>query len=129
MLGIKIRMSRTSDRMATDWPATENDMQVKPVSAIHPLHIREKQVSAPVSNAQLNASAGGFDAFGMVPVHVAAAALKRDAFHGAHAEYAAQLLADPYTQAATEMERRRYLAQYSAAEDTEREFHSYSVSL
>ena len=65
----------------------------------------------------------------MVPAHIAAAALARDAYHGTHAEYAAQLLADPAANAANELERRRLMAHYAEAEEEKRTFTSYTISI
>lgn len=105
-------------------------MQVRPVSAIHPLRIRPKPVTAPVSNPDMNAASDSrFADLGMVPAHIAAAALGRDARHGTHAEYAAQLLADRCADEESWLERQRHLAQYASAAEEERRFYSYSVSI
>jgi len=105
-------------------------MQVNPVSAIHALRIRPKPVTAPASNSEsASAGNGAFGETGMVPAHVASAALRRDSYHGAHAEYAAQLLADRYASAETHLERQQHLAQYASAAEEERKFYSYSVSV
>ncbi|WP_428670899.1 hypothetical protein [Roseibium sp.] len=104
-------------------------MQVRPVSAIHPLRIRSKQMTEPVTRQETSPGGGRFDGTGMIPAHIAASALACDTQHGAHAEYAAQLLADPYAEEATELERRRLMAHYTAAEEEERTFTSYTISI
>ncbi|POF32767.1 hypothetical protein [Roseibium marinum] len=103
-------------------------MQVNPVSAIRPLRIRQKPVTA--SNPdRASAAAARFGEIDALPAHIAATALKRDAHHGAHSEYAAQLLAGRDASAETHLERRQHLAQYASAADNERKFHSWSVSV
>ena len=104
-------------------------MQVRPVSAIHPMRIRQKPVTALAEQTGFGSSSGGlFGAQDAVPAHVAARALGRDAYHGAHAEYATQLLAGDGLDGETWLERRQHVAQYaSAAED--RDEHSFTISL
>ncbi|MCX2724946.1 hypothetical protein [Roseibium salinum] len=105
-------------------------MQVRPVSAIHPLRIRPKPVTAPASQPDMNAASGTrFSDIGMVPAYIAAEVLRRDARQGAHAEYATQLLADRYAEERSWLERQRHLAQYASAAEEEDRFCSYSVSI
>jgi hypothetical protein len=102
-------------------------MQVKPVSAIRPLRIRQRPVADYIPNPDLFTLPA--DAFGIdrMPAHVAHAELQRDLHAGSHAEYATQLLASRDLGYETDMERRQHLAQYAAAgEDDER---SFTVSL
>lgn len=102
-------------------------MQVKPVSAIRPLRIRQKPVADYVPNPDLFAQSLGAFGIDRMPSHIAYAQLQRDLHAGSHAEYATQLLASRDYGYETEMERRQHLAQYAAAsEDDDR---SYTVSL
>jgi len=113
--------------MATDWPATETMMQVKPVSAIRPLRIRQRPVADYIPNPDLFAQSIGAFGIDRMPAHIAHTELQLDLHAGSHAEYATQLLASRDFGRETEMERRQHLAQYAAAgEDDER---SYTVSL
>jgi hypothetical protein len=102
-------------------------MQVRPVSAIHPLRIRQKPFVAPVSNQDSQAASNAGE-FSTVPAYIAASALQRDAYHGSHAEYATQLLADQ-AHSETVLERNQHLAQYSSASTQQPEQHTYSISV
>ncbi len=103
-------------------------MQVTPVSAIHALRIRQKPVVAPASDFDMpRTSAANFGGLEFAPAHVASAALQRDVYHGDHAEYAAQLLADRYPAEETSLERQRHVAHYASAEEADER--SYTVSL
>ncbi|WP_133192668.1 hypothetical protein [Labrenzia sp. 011] len=103
-------------------------MQVTPVSAIHSLRIRQKPV-APSGRDRTSTTAARFREIDALPAHVASAALQRDAHHGAHSEYATQLLAGRDTIAETPLERQQHLAQYATAAEDGRTFHSWSVSV
>jgi hypothetical protein len=102
-------------------------MQVRPVSAIHPLRIRQKPIVAPVSNQDSQAASSAGD-FPTVPAFIAASALQRDGYHGSHAEYATQLLADQ-AHFETTLERNQHLAQYSSASTQQPDQHTYSISV
>ncbi len=104
-------------------------MQVRPVSAIHPMRIRQKPVTAPTERTGFGSTSNGqIGALDAVPAHLAAQASQRDAYYGAHAEYATQLLAGDSFDEQTWLERRQHVAQYaSAAEDGDER--SYTISL
>lgn len=103
-------------------------MRVNPVTAVPALRIRQKPVAEFIPNAELfdtpENAFGGID----MPAHIAAAELERGLHAGAHAEYAAQLLASRHLALETELERRQHHASYrTAAEDFDER--SYTVSL
>lgn len=102
-------------------------MQVRPVSAIHPLRIRQKPIVVPASseNQQATNNAGDFPT---IPTYIAASALKQDAHHSAHAEYATQLLADQAL-SETYLDRGQHLAQYASASSRQASQHTYSISV
>jgi hypothetical protein len=93
------------------------------------MRIRQKPVTAPAGqNGSGSASYGLFGALDAVPAHIAAQAPERDAYHGAHAEYATQLLAGDVYDEETWLERRRHVAQYTSAADDGEE-RAYTISL
>lgn len=103
-------------------------MQVTPVSAIHALRIRQKPVVAPASDPKPTSTAT--DRFGdmaKIPAHIASAALRHDGYHGAHAEYATQLLASHQDYPETRLEQDLHRQQYQAAE--EQEERSFTISM
>ncbi|WP_415714962.1 hypothetical protein [Roseibium sp.] len=101
-------------------------MQVRPISAIHPLRIRQKPIVVPASHPEQPATATSD--FPTIPAHIAASAMQRDAYHGAHAEYATQLLAD-HAAPETYLERDQHLAQYASASARQSDPHTYSISV
>ncbi|WP_157139931.1 hypothetical protein [Roseibium aggregatum] len=104
-------------------------MQVRPVSAIHPMRIRQKPVTAPTERTGFGSASNGlFSGLDAVPAHIAAHASRRDAYHGAHAEYATQLLAGDGPDEETWLERRLHVAQYASAADDGDE-RSFTISL
>jgi hypothetical protein len=104
-------------------------MQVTPVSAIHALRIRQKPTVAPASDAKQTSTANGrFGDMALIPAHIASAALQGETNHGAHAEYATQLLANHPDHPETRLEQHLHLQQYQAAAK-EQEEDSYTVSL
>ncbi|QFT29347.1 hypothetical protein FIV00_02500 [Labrenzia sp. THAF82] len=104
-------------------------MQVRPVSAIHALRIRQKPSADFVPNSDLfGVSEGTFAGVDMMPAHLAAEELQRDLHAGSHAEYATQLLASRNMSAETEMERQQHLAQYATASEDSEET-SFTISL
>lgn len=104
-------------------------MQVTPVSAIHELRIRQKPQETHSIETDA-ASTGGrqFADMAMVPLHVASAAL-RETYHGAHAEYATQLLANGESHAETPLERQNQMQHYSALTAYEDDERSHTISL
>ena len=64
----------------------------------------------------------------MVPVHVASAAL-HNTYHGAHTEYATQLLAGREFHPETLLEREDHVRQYAAASAYEDDERAHTVSL
>ncbi|MEM9633365.1 MAG: hypothetical protein AAGA50_18685 [Pseudomonadota bacterium] len=104
-------------------------MQVTPVSAIHAMRIRQKPTVVPVSDEKQSSTANGrFGDMAMIPAHIASAELQRESNHGAHAEYATQLLAGHPDYPESRMEQHLHLQQYQAAAQ-EQEEDSYTVSL
>jgi|GEM_PF-2278564 len=104
-------------------------MQVTPVPAVHVLRDRERQIETPAFEADsASASGGNFAEMPMVHTHVASAAL-RESYHGAHAEYATQLLAggDPYGR--TPLDQQLHAQQYASATAYEEDERSYTISL
>ncbi|WP_298963926.1 hypothetical protein [uncultured Roseibium sp.] len=104
-------------------------MQVRPVSAIHALRIRQKPSAEFVPNSDLfTVSEGTFSDIDLMPAHLAAEELQRDLHAGSHAEYATQLLAGRDMSVESEMERQLHLAQYATATE-DSESHSFTISL
>ena len=102
-------------------------MQVTPVSAVPALRTRQKPLETPTRDTE-NASASNTHFPEMPMVHVASAAL-RDSYHGAHAEYATQLLASHDAHPQTQVERERYVQHYHSASAYEDDERSYTISL
>ena len=104
-------------------------MQVTPVSAIHPLRIRQKPVFAPATSQEAPAASTRFGDMTPPPAHVASAALQKDGYHGTHAEYATQLLTSHQDYPETGLERHLHLQQYESAAAHEQDEHSYTISM
>jgi hypothetical protein len=93
------------------------------------MRIRQKPVTAPVGQTGFGSASNGlFSALDAVPAHIAEHASRRDAYHGAHAEYATQLLAGDSIDEETWLERRQHVAQYASAADDGDE-RSFTISL
>ncbi|MET1416108.1 hypothetical protein ABVF61_27820 [Roseibium sp. HPY-6] len=104
-------------------------MQVTPVSAIHELRIRQKpQETHSIETEPASTNSGRFADMAMAPLLVASAAM-RETYHGAHAEYAAQLLANDVSHAETSLERQSQLQHYSALTAYEDDERSHTISL
>lgn len=120
----------TPIRLATDWPALEKTMHVNPVSAIHPLHIRQKPIVAPQSETDGQAAAGSpFDSNLTIPAHSAAYGSHRQGYHGDRAEYATQLLAESGHVSETRLEQRAQFEKYASSAEQRSGPQSHTVSL
>ncbi|MCV0428064.1 MAG: hypothetical protein K5905_21625 [Roseibium sp.] len=104
-------------------------MQVTPVSAIHSLRIRQKPVVAPATSQEAPAASTRFGDMPLPPAHVASAALQKDGYHGAHAQYTTQLLASHQDYPETQLERHLHLQQYESVTAHEQDDHSYTISM
>ncbi|MEP2703481.1 MAG: hypothetical protein ABJQ71_08600 [Roseibium sp.] len=91
-------------------------MQIQPIAAISPMHIRPKPVTAIPDNRKQTAPATApFPSVNEIMSQNQQRSSQVAGYHGAQSEYSAQMVANRLSAGQTQMDRTSHFAQYNSA--------------
>ncbi|MEP3045431.1 MAG: hypothetical protein ABJL55_05870 [Roseibium sp.] len=91
-------------------------MQVQPIAAISPMHIRPKPVTAvPETRKQTTAPTTPFPSANEIMLQDQRGSSQVIGYHAAQSEYSAQMVANRLNAGQTQMDRSSHFAQYNSA--------------